>query len=142
MATKIPTKPKSQLNIHKHLPSNRKNLDSSAVKSMAKMQKGLSAAHQVSESTENLACCICMEILPISQLKQHKDCQSIICCSCLIRSLQYHLNSEDNNSLNKGQTICSLCKNVADLFSDFVDMDPTISVGPAVQQSSLATESN
>ena len=116
-------------------------------KKMATIQKTISSFHhKKQESTADKTCIICMEVLPVSQLKTHKNCKSImsgpwsaesyvICCSCLIRTLHTHLSSEENNSLEKGQTKCPHCKEVANLFTDFVDVER---IEPAVEASKKA----
>ena len=112
-------------------------------KKMATIQKNISSFHQKNqESTADMTCIICMDVLPVSQLKTHQNCKSIICCSCLIRTLHTHLSSEENNSLEKGQTKCPHCKEVANLFTDFVDMERVEPVVAAPKKAVYTSKSN
>ena len=68
---------------------------------------------------KNQTCVKCSKSSPSHQLRQHKTCKCILCCSCLLNSLHHHFNTDSQPK--HGQIICPICMQTADAFLDFAD---------------------
>lgn len=70
--------------------------------------------------TELQCCCICMEDLPGSELRQHNACDCVMCNPCLERTVEHHINDARFAS---GHIQCPGCRQETDPETEFVTLD-------------------